>query len=151
MTSMKPWLAGLGAALFCLASAGTAADPQDDATKKELKALEGVWGLTSATDSSGDVTKMYGRLKYTFSKGKWRRDGDNVGGSGAVSLGVLKDLKTMDLIYDGDKGKEEFLYELKGDQLRLCFDDGMGKMAYPNDFKVDKDSFNVVLVFKRLK
>ncbi|HVS34753.1 MAG TPA: TIGR03067 domain-containing protein [Gemmataceae bacterium] len=151
MANWKPWLVGLSAALFCLASAGTAADPQDDATKKELKALEGVWGMVSTSDSSGDVTKDYGHIKYTFTKGKYR--GDDNGkqgalGSGTVVLDVDHKPKMMALIpdVDGDKGKEEYSYELKGDELKLYFHES--RDDYPADFK---DSGVIIQVFKRLK
>jgi uncharacterized protein (TIGR03067 family) len=132
---------GLPAFLFALASVGSAADPKEEAVKKELKALDGTWNVVGAD-----------KVQVVISNGKYK---EMVGGkeveSGTFTVGPSKTPKTMDImILDGEgKGMMQLaVYELKGDDLRMVFAKP-GIKDRPKDL-TGEGGFSVA-VYKRVK
>jgi uncharacterized protein (TIGR03067 family) len=113
------------AALFGLAvaAAGNADEPKEDAVKKELKALDGTWEITSVLKDGKEMPIPPGAAQVVISGGKYREivDGKEME-SGTFTVDPGKTPKAMDIsILEGnDKGKKQLaIYELKGDELKM--------------------------------
>jgi uncharacterized protein (TIGR03067 family) len=140
----------------------TAADAPDEAVKKEKQRLQGTWVVESA-ESEGEAVADLKGLRLTFSEDNMVMvmDGKEVKGTYKVDLG--KSPKRLDLI----PGKEargspamEAVYQLKGDELRMCT--GAGSRKLDESGKVVKDKKpqrpkhldskeGVLMIFKREK
>jgi uncharacterized protein (TIGR03067 family) len=149
-------LVGLAVVVLGLPLGATAARAEDPAVEKELKALYGTWKYTkkiSDVTVEGEVTLgKDGTMSW--------HDGalfDAVGGAavaeGTFTIDPTKNPRTLDLVVKTPEGKEkkiQFIYELKGKELKLAVasdaasDDAEKKR--PRDFK-GKDV--QVQVFKR--
>jgi len=68
---------------------------------------------------------------------------------GTFKLDDTKKPKQFDLTTNKDGKTEIGLYELNGDELRICT--GALGAARPNKFKTDADSGNTILIFERVK
>jgi uncharacterized protein (TIGR03067 family) len=141
-------------AALALLALPLAADDKDDVVKKEMKALEGNWELVSAVQD-GDVATLPkdGSLQaiikgdhITFQAGK------TVVLTAAFTLDPAATPKALNLVpSDGDqKGKSmPAIYELKGDEFKLCRADP-GKDR-PTDFTAKAGSGRFLAVYKRVK
>jgi uncharacterized protein (TIGR03067 family) len=115
------------AGLFVAASIAAAADPKEEAVKKDLKALDGTWHLTDIVKDGKEVPIPPGSavVELVISDGKYREKvGKDEVEVGTFTVDPSKSPKTMDvMILEGtDKGKKQFgLYELKGDELKVAF------------------------------
>jgi uncharacterized protein (TIGR03067 family) len=136
-----------------LAAFGLAAEP--DPAKKDLDALQGEWNIAALEYNGQDLTGKY-KIVFVF-----KGDVATVEGDGAVRKEYAKitfkldpstNPKCVDLtIGDGvQKGAAmEGIYELKGDELRLCVK-VLGKER-PGEFKSPDGASVALLTLKRQK
>src|SRR5262245_34009657 len=112
--------------LVLAASLVVAAD--DDAKKKELEKLQGVWQVVGVEVNGEKQAKERiekTNLRLTIKGNKYvYKAGDKEVGQGAFTIDVAKDPKTIDIGGTSQSGKAEKMigiYELKGGTMRVCF------------------------------
>ena len=133
--------------------AGTRADDKAD-VEKELKKFHGVWTFESveAGGKKAPAEELKG-LTLTFAGDKYTvKKGDEVIQVGRQKLDPSRSPKAIDVtITEGlNKGKSMLgIYEIDGDTLKVCFDEG-GKKR-PTEFKSAAGSETFVNVHKRVK
>jgi len=152
------------------AAARQPAADMDDATRQDLKALEGTWVALSYEKAGGpvvataddtpapaDAQKMQLVIKANTFTSKTNAE---VGSSGTFTLDATARPKTIDLRIvfehgEEDKDKKEArtltllgIYELNGNELKMCFQD----KERPLDFSLKGGKrYREVTVFKRKK
>ncbi|MCI0457854.1 MAG: TIGR03067 domain-containing protein [Gemmataceae bacterium] len=135
-------------AVGLLAGSGLA---QDEATKKEMKLLEGTWTVESAVRDGEDHLK---RIKddrvviegdrFTIKHKQQQREEKTT-----FKVDPSKTPRTMDLTSaDGNKSILA-IYELKGDTLKICF--GRDGKERPTEFTSEAGSRRMLIVLKRAK
>jgi uncharacterized protein (TIGR03067 family) len=123
----------------------------DEATAKELKALEGTWDLEQL-EVAGKKTPVE-ELKKVGAKIEIKGDAitfasevKKEGKKGTIRLNVSKTPREID-VDDGKKGKELGIYELKDDTLKICTAKTGGER--PKEFASKATPETTLLVFKR--
>jgi uncharacterized protein (TIGR03067 family) len=146
----------LGSA-FLIAILCSPAFGEDDAVKKELKAMAGTWKPVSAENNG--FKALEADLKDTrrslSADGKWSmRRGDKIVLEWAVkTLDPAKKPKQIDIeVTSGEHKGVVYLaiYEIDGDTLRLCF--AMpDRPVRPTEFSAGQGSARALSEFKRVK
>jgi uncharacterized protein (TIGR03067 family) len=143
----------LAAGFFLLSTASLVAD--EEAAKKELDALQGMWKVENLTQDGNplpaatleQITFVIKDNKYTVSlKGKEIE-------SGTIKLDPDKKPRTIDfeITSGNDKGKTQVgIYELKDDTFKFSMAPP-GKKERPTELTSTKDNHNVLSVLKRQK
>jgi len=125
------------------------AAPPDDATKKDLAALQGTWKTYSAevNGEEGFYPEMSARLVIKDQKVFYA--GEELAG---LTINATTSPRSIDLEYRKPKKVIEGVYSLNGDTLKLCVNrQADGVKERPTGFET-KDKPNVrVLVFKKIK
>jgi uncharacterized protein (TIGR03067 family) len=135
------WLAGLVRA--------------DDAAKKDAEQLQGTWEATAyetaGTPATADEVKAF----------KMRVEGDQLTVTTAAGptkakfrLDASASPKAIDLVIaDGDaKGKTLLgIYEVKGDEFKLCLREVPDRGGRPKEFKTEKEDANLSATLRRAK
>ena len=145
--------------MVCASLVLVADSSKEEAAKREREKLQGVWILV-AEEFDGKKTfpkegvKVSMRVeikgdKYalTVEEGK---EMTSVGG--AVKFDPSQKPKAVDFQFEqfGRKTPVEGMYELDGDNLKLCFQIFEGEPR-PKDFSTKKDSGQALMVWKREK
>jgi RNA polymerase sigma-70 factor (ECF subfamily) len=127
----------------------------EDAAKKDLAALQGTWIAVRIERSGKEApAAMLKDFKVVFKGNKmtiWPGRDDR---TSTFKLNPAKSPKWMDHIpHEGpEKGKSlPAIYELKGDTLRMCFDNEGVSDARPKEFKSTEGSGLCVFVLKKEK
>src|SRR5713101_8087445 len=130
-------------ALVCNVTAGG-----DKAAKKELKKLEGTWALVSGEQNGKELSKE--ALKGAKLVIVGNKHTVNLGDETIVGTHSL-DPSTKPKSIDADNvGKKHLgIYEIKGDEFKVCFAEP-GKYR-PKEFTAKEGSGNFVHVWKRVK
>jgi uncharacterized protein (TIGR03067 family) len=147
------------AALLQLAAVGllaAAGDAREEAAKKDLEAMKGIWTVVSAEKDGKKISEeaLQGFTVTYDGKGKAvaQREGI-IFFRGTIRLDPTKKPKTMDStqMLEGDsKGKiYPAIYEINGDTMRVCSTDP-GK-ARPTEFSSKPGSGYFFRVYKREK
>lgn len=138
-------------------SAAAFGDAQEDAFKKELKALAGAWRpILIETDGDKAPEEVLKELNMTRDDtGKVvMRQGDTVVLEGRVKkIDASKNPKTMDTEELVGKKKGNIIqgiYEIDGDSLRVCVV-LPGKGERPTEFSAKAGSGRTLIVYKREK
>lgn len=130
----------------------------DDAAKKDLAKMEGVWQLASAEeDGKPSSDFLVENLRMEFKGDRLIPSGvkpvtDKVGKM-IVKLDASAKPKCIDLKVESGELKGmmfEGIYEWKGDELRLCLFMGEG-LSRPSEFTAKPGSNRVLFQFKREK
>jgi uncharacterized protein (TIGR03067 family) len=136
-----------------------AAPGQDDATKKaiaeEWKRRNGKWEPVATVIDGKEMPAAKDRkFVLTYQDGQYKDFlDDKVVGEGESRIDPTKDPKTLDIIPKGADPKTQTLhaiYELKGDELKVCMALPAGK-ARPTKFEAPAGSGQVLMTFKRVK
>jgi len=132
-----------------LASAGAAGD---DPIQSERRLLEGVWIFSGGEEFGREVPPD--RVKERRKSARWAFEGETVtiteagkSARGSYRLTVTTSPKHLDVLLAGEEEPASFVYELKGDILRVCFEVAMGAPKRPAGCREGPDT--VVLVLKR--
>ncbi len=126
----------------------------DAAVKKDLAKLAGTWSVVSFTANGekmdSDQIKQYSLIvegeKFTF------KQDDNVVMRGTTKLDPSKKPKAVEILpTEGDQAGDKLqgIYEVSGDEYKICFTSAEGKR--PTEFASKADSGVTCVVFKRLK
>ncbi len=136
----------LAACLVLVASA--AADEKD-----ELKAVAGSWVAEKAVQNGADATAALKSYTLIVDGNTYTLDDNGAKDKGTIKLDGTKTPKAMD-ITGGEsspfKGKTiPCIYEVKDGKLTICY--GMDLKTRPTEFKADKDSKRLLVVYKPKK
>lgn len=126
----------------------------EEAAKKDLKALEGTWKVVAAEHDGDPLDRIVGGVMvikennfHVKTKGGTELKGDLI-------LSPTKKPKHIDYVHqDGplkDK-KWEGIYELKGDTLKICYAEADSEKERPTEFKTLKNSKLLYLELSREK
>ncbi len=114
--------------LMMVLAAGLLVTADDDAKKKELEQMQGVWqvvGVESNGEKAPKERVEKANLRLTIKGNKYvYKAGDKDVGEGSFEIDVAKNPKTIDFsgtTKDGKVEKTIGIYELKGDTMRVCF------------------------------
>ena len=143
MRAVLPFV--LGAALACAAD-----EPKkDDKVKEALKKLEGTWVVDSSVAEGENESRDLG-LEYIFDGDKLTVQNPQGGETQKFTckLDPSASPKTIDLTRTEDKYTFRFIYEIKGDTLKLCLWKAQPDQ-YAADFKDGKE--HALLILKRPK
>ncbi|MCI0457853.1 MAG: TIGR03067 domain-containing protein [Gemmataceae bacterium] len=121
---------------------------QDEATKKEMKLLEGTWTVESAQRDGKDYDRIKGdQLIFEGDRLTLKmKDRDQ---KITYKLDVSKKPRAIDITPEGKDKTIPAIYELKGDTLKLCFAEP--DTERPTEFKSDEGSRRVLVILKRAK
>ena len=143
-------------ALLALASVGTTI-AQDDAVKKELAQLEGVWQVVSMEEGKQAGPDNWKTIKFVFKGNVLTFKGDDAVSKKVGKITIVVDPtttpRTIDLkaVEGSEKGLIlEGIYEIKGDEMKLCVRGEPGADR-PLEFATKEGSKLVLFVLKREK
>jgi uncharacterized protein (TIGR03067 family) len=147
----KKW----GRIIFLItAAASLAAEP--DPSKKDLGALQGAWAVESLEYNGKQLKDKY-KISFTCKDNVMTVAGDGKVRKEYAKLALKLDPTTMPKCVDitviggvQNDAKMEGIYEVKGDELRLCVK-VFGGMERPAEFKSPEGSSIVLLTLKRRK
>jgi uncharacterized protein (TIGR03067 family) len=141
-------------AVGALAFATFAARADDEAAKKELKALQGTWKVVAAEKDGDPLDRIVGGTITIKDNNFTIVTVDKVELKGDLTLDPTKKPKHINFAHqDGvlkDK-KWEGIYELKDDALKLCYAEADSEKERPTEFKTLKKSRLLLLEMKREK
>jgi uncharacterized protein (TIGR03067 family) len=145
-----------GLAVAVLLAVVAVARPQDEANRKDLKAMEGTWTVTlheadGKKLSEEEAKKVDSKLivkggKYTV------YFGDKEIASGTIKLDAAKTPRQIDAIAEEGPGKGMAMpgiYEIKGDTMRVCF--AQPGKDRPKEFRTQEGTGQLLLGYKRAK
>lgn len=145
---------GLGAFVVLAVAALATARADDDAVKKELKALQGKWVVVAAEQDGDPLDRVVGGVMtikdnnfHIKTKGGTELKGDLI-------LRPTKSPKHVDMAHQDGPLKDKTwqgIYELKGDTLKLCYAEADSDKERPSEFKTLKNSKLLVFELKREK
>ena len=128
----------------------------DDATEKDLKALQGMWAITYCEVEGKVVAPVNSKRWCLVIKDKtyvFTRGGQPTTAKGTLDITPTKKPKRVDYTYtDGpNKGKTYLgIYEIKDDTFKDCFASNPGD-TWPTTFETKPGSGLKLLVYKRVK
>jgi uncharacterized protein (TIGR03067 family) len=131
---------------------------QDDAVKKELAKLDGVWQVTGhQTDGEPRNEEHWRTVQFHFKGNELTFKGDDVLSKKVVKMTLVVDPATTPRIIDMKVAEGDFkgtalegIYEIKDDTLKICFRDDEAKNR-PNEFSTKAGSNLVMFTLKREK
>jgi uncharacterized protein (TIGR03067 family) len=141
--------------LLTLVLCGTTS-AQDDAGKKELAQLEGVWQVVSMEEGKQAGADFWKSVKFVFKGNVLTFTGDDALSKKFGKITIVVDPattpRTIDLKFDAfEKGLLlEGIYEIKGDELKLCIRGEPGANR-PLEFATKEGTRLVLFVLKREK
>lgn len=120
----------------------------EDQSEKDLKEMAGNWVPTlmqlNGKKQAEEVTKA---IKLTIRGDKYNTVVGKEKDEGTLKLDATKEPREMDITSNigESKGKAvPCIYELKGDELRVCY--GLDRIARPTDFTAGEDTKGVVML-----
>lgn len=144
----------LGAAVVLMVATFTAARADDDAAKKELKALQGKWVVVAAEQDGDSLDRVVGGVMTIKANNFHIKTKGGTELKGDLILNPAKNPKHIDLAHQDGPLKDKTwqgVYELKGDTLKLCYAEADSEKERPSEFKTLKNSKLMVFELKREK
>jgi uncharacterized protein (TIGR03067 family) len=143
----------IGFLIVGVGSRAGACDTGEDAVKKELRVLQGTWGLISRAVGGKKVRKeeLAGVILTGDGAGKFSaRRGAKLIVEATVELGPTKGPRAIDVTFTAgeNKGKTVLgIYEIEGNTLWVCH--ARPGDERPTDFSARAGSGHVIIVYKR--
>lgn len=141
----------LGCALALFTAAGRA---DDEAAKKDLKALQGTWKVVAAEQDGDPLDRIIGGVMVVSENNFHIKTKAGTELKGDLILNPAKSPKHWDYIHQEGPLKDkkwEGIYELKGDTLKICYAEADSEKERPAEFKTRKDSKLLYLELAREK
>jgi uncharacterized protein (TIGR03067 family) len=129
-----------------------AADSKPDSKKEDKDLIQGSWTLVSGEKDGEQPPEEIKMLKITFKDDKITAATSKDTHEGKFKLDPTKKPRQLSLSMSINGQDKEIpgIYELDGDNLKLCIPDGDGSDA-PKEFTGKQGSKQVLLVLKRAK
>jgi uncharacterized protein (TIGR03067 family) len=129
---------------------------QDDTVKTELAKLDGTWQVVGhETNGKPTNEEHWRKVQFVFKGDQLTFVGDDILSKKVAKITLVVDPCTSPRVIDLKIVAGEFkgttvegVYEIKEDQLRICFRNDETKNR-PNDFSTKGDSSLVLFVLKR--
>jgi uncharacterized protein (TIGR03067 family) len=129
-------------------------------TKSEIKKFQGMWAaIKYVQDGEGEreeIAPEESPIRWVFKDNNisMLTDVEEAIVKGTLKLNVKNEPKTIDLVFPAASEDEKDqrilgIYSFDKDTLRICY--GMEDEKRPDEFKSEKDSKRILIVFKRLK
>lgn len=126
----------------------------EEAAKKDLKALQGTWTVVAAEHDGDPLDRIVGGVMVVKDSSFHIKTKSGTELKGDLILNPAKAPKHLDYVHQEgplrDK-KWEGVYELKGDTLKICYAEADSEKERPTEFKTRKDSKLLFLELKREK
>lgn len=135
-------------------AAFTAARADDDAAKKELKAMQGTWTVVAAEHDGDQLERIVGGVMVIKENNFHIKTKSGTELKGDLILNPAKAPKHFDYIHQEGPLKDktwQSIYELKGDTLKICYAEADSEKERPTEFKTLKNSKLLYLELKREK
>jgi uncharacterized protein (TIGR03067 family) len=137
-----------------LAFATFAARADDDAAKKELKALQGTWKVVAAEQDGDPLDRIVGGLLVVKDNNFHIKTAGGTELKGDLRLDPTKKPRHIDFAHQEGLLKDKTwqgIYELKDDVLKLCYAEADSDKERPTEFKTLKKSRLLLIEMKREK
>ena len=121
--------------------------------RSEIKDMDGNWKpLTAEFAGAKWPQNLVDGLKLTMKDGKYKVEDGGVSDEGTVTYDPTKSPKTM--IIKGTNGPNKgktflAIYELKGDELRVCYD--LSGKSHPTEFATKADTRLFLVTYRKAK
>lgn len=134
-------------ALLAIVFLAAADKPGEEATKMDMKKLEGTWNMVAGEKEGQQAPEDFAKnFKLTFADEKVTATEKENKSEGTFKLEAAKKPKTIDFTFGPRKMKG--IYLLEGDNLKICH--GLpGVEQYPTDFTTKAGSQSALMVFRR--
>lgn len=137
-----------------LASVNFTARADDEAAKKELKALQGTWTVVAAEQDGDALDRIIGGVMVVKENNFHIKTKSGTELKGDLILNPAKTPKHIDYVHQEGLLKDkkwEGIYELKGDALKIIYAEADSDKERPTEFKTLKNSKLLLLELKREK
>jgi uncharacterized protein (TIGR03067 family) len=131
---------------------------QGDAVKTELARLDGAWQVVGhETEGKATNEEYWRKIQFVFKGNQLTFKGDDILSKKVAKITLVIDPSTTPRVIDLRIVEGEFkgttlegVYELKGDDLKICFRNDAMKNR-PNDFSTKQDANLALFTLKREK
>jgi len=138
--------------LAAVQSRGEQPGTREEEARKDLSHLQGTWQLESFENGSRSKVNVKKRTLFIGGELYLVREGDRVLQAGVLRLLPNRSPRRIDVTVRQGKHEDNTMlgiYELKGDELKMCFDpEGENR---PSKFAAKEDSSTFVAGYKRVK
>lgn len=138
-----------------LALAGlVSARADEDAAKKEQKALQGTWKVVAAEQDGEPLDRIVGGTMTVKDNNFHIKTAGGSELKGDLILDPAKSPKHVNLAHQDGPLKDKTwqgIYELKGDVLKICYAEADSEKERPTEFKTLKNSRLLFVELKREK
>ena len=126
----------------------------DDAAKKEFEKLQGTWVVVEATQDGQALERINGGKFIIKDVNFTIKTVSNFELKGDLQLDPSQ--KPKHISYSHQEGllrdkTWQGIYELNGDELKICYAEADSNKERPKEFKTEKDSGHLYLMLKREK
>jgi uncharacterized protein (TIGR03067 family) len=140
--------------LLVLASGLLLGTNGEDQAKGDLEKLQGKWVLTSGVMDGNEIPKDQLKGELIFKGDKYSYTAGDDSGGGKFTINASKKPKTMDAVpaegpAQGQTVQE--IYELTGDNLKICLVLPGPEAKRPTEFKAEAGSGRWLFTYKRAK
>lgn len=131
-----------------------AKQPDRAEIEKELKQLEGVWNevLTELDGQRKETARDADYMSILTFKGdemtEKKKGSDKLFHSGKIRIDPSKNPKTLEFFVSGTKNPAREVYELQGDELKIC--SILGGNRFPEEL-TGKNPRHLLVIYKRVK
>jgi uncharacterized protein (TIGR03067 family) len=142
----------LTALLIALAVVGSVA--ADDAVKKDFEKLQGVWVVTAAEQDGKALDRLQGGKLTVKDQNFHVKTASGTEMKGDLTLDPAKKPKHIDWFHQEGLLREKTwqgIYELEGDDLKICYAEADSGKDRPDEFKTEADSKRLLVILKREK
>lgn len=142
----------LTALLVGLAVVGSVA--AEDAAKKDFEKLQGVWVVTGAEQDGKALNRLQGGKLTVKDQNFHVKTAGGTEMKGNLSLDPAKKPKHIDWLHQEGLLREKTwqgIYELDGDDLKICYAEADSGKDRPDEFKTEADSKRLLVILKREK
>lgn len=126
----------------------------EDAAKKDFAKLQGTWVVTAAEQDGKALDRLQGGKLVIKDQNFHIKTASGTEMKGDLQLDPAKKPTHMDWMHQEGLLREKTwqgIYELDGDDLKLCYAEADSGKDRPGEFKTEADSKRLLVVLKREK
>jgi len=126
----------------------------EDAAKKDFEKLQGTWVVTAAEQDGKPLDRLQGGKLTVKDQNFYVKTAGGTEMKGDLSLDPAKKPKHIDWLHQEGLLREKTwqgIYELDGDDLKICYAEADSGKDRPDEFKTEADSKRLLVILKREK